>query len=83
MRRLPRKLWHRVHLTSFPLFVAATVHGFTAGADSHNILVQWAVLTAGMIVFFLTMFRVFASRARVRSVGDVGRPDNARSAANA
>ncbi|MET1003246.1 MAG: ferric reductase-like transmembrane domain-containing protein, partial [Acidimicrobiia bacterium] len=30
MRRMPRRAWHAVHLTSFVLFVFATVHGLTA-----------------------------------------------------
>jgi len=64
MRRLPRKLWHAVHLTSFPLFAAATVHGFTAGADNTNLLVQWVALTGGLLVFFLGMFRVLSPRRR-------------------
>jgi hypothetical protein len=62
MRRLPRKVWHAVHLTSFPLFAAATVHGFTAGADNTNLLVQWVALTGGMLVCFLGAFRVRSPR---------------------
>ncbi len=64
MRRLPRKVWHAVHLTSFPLFAAATVHGFTAGADNTNLLVQWVALTGGLLVFFLGAFRVLSPRRR-------------------
>jgi len=62
MRKLPRKLWHRVHLLSFPLFVVATLHGFTAGADNANLLVQWLALTGGLLVFFLVVFRLLAPR---------------------
>ena len=36
MRRLPRRLWHAIHLGSFPLFAFATVHGFTAGRRQHE-----------------------------------------------
>ncbi len=36
MRKMPRRTWHAVHLTSFVLFVVATVHGITAGTDRHN-----------------------------------------------
>jgi len=64
MRRLPRRVWHAVHLTSFPLFGAATVHGFTAGADNTNLLVQWVALTGGLFVFFLGTFRVLSPRRR-------------------
>jgi predicted ferric reductase len=64
MRRLPRRLWHSVHLTSLPMFVLATVHGFTAGADSANIAVQWVALTGSLVVFFLVMFRVLTPRRK-------------------
>jgi predicted ferric reductase len=66
MRRIPRRLWHTVHMTSLPMFVLATVHGFTAGADYRNLAVQWGALTGGLLVIFLLTFRTLAPR-RVRS----------------
>jgi predicted ferric reductase len=64
MRRLPRRLWHAVHVTSIPMFVLSTVHGFTSGADNTNLAVEWVALTGGLLVFFLVTFRVLApSRA--------------------
>jgi hypothetical protein len=33
-RHLPRALWRRVHVLSFPLFVSATAHGLSAGTDA-------------------------------------------------
>jgi DMSO/TMAO reductase YedYZ heme-binding membrane subunit len=65
MSRLPRRLWHTVHLLSFPLFITATIHGFTAGADEGNLVVQWVALTAALLVVFLVMFRLLAPRRRV------------------
>ncbi len=64
---LPRKLWHRVHLTSIPMFVMATVHGFTSGADRTNLVVQWAALSAGLLVVFLLVFRVLGGRTASRA----------------
>jgi predicted ferric reductase len=62
MKRLPRKLWHRVHLSSIPMFAFSTVHGFTSGADNRNLAVQWVALTGGLLVFLLVTFRVLAPR---------------------
>ena len=62
MRKLPRKLWHTIHLTSFLLFGFATVHGFQSGADKSNLLVQWGALTGGTLVLFLLTFRILAPR---------------------
>jgi predicted ferric reductase len=62
MRRLPRRLWHAVHMLSFPLFITATIHGFTAGADEGNLIVQWLALTGTLLVIFLVIFRLLAPR---------------------
>jgi hypothetical protein len=62
MRRLPRRLWHTVHLSSFGLFAVATVHGFQAGADRQTLVVEWLALTGGTLVVFLGVFRVLAPR---------------------
>jgi predicted ferric reductase len=62
MRRLPRRLWHAVHLSSFLLFVTATVHGFQAGTDRGALVVEWLALTGGSLVLFLVVFRLLAPR---------------------
>ncbi len=62
MKRIRRKLWHTIHLSSFGLFVFATIHSFTAGTDRANRLVQWIALTGGALVFFLVVFRLLAPK---------------------
>ncbi len=62
MKWLPRKLWHRVHLMSIPMFAFSTVHGFTSGADNTNLAVEWVAITAGLAVFSLVGFRLVAPR---------------------
>jgi hypothetical protein len=70
MRRLPRRLWHTVHLSSYALFVTATVHGFTAGADAKVMAVQFSALVGVLLVTFLLGFRVLGRRASApRSAG--------------
>lgn len=61
MRRLPRKIWHAVHLGSLPLVVLATIHGFLAGTDRANKLV-----IAGALVFGAAMVFLFGSRVAAR-----------------
>lgn len=72
MKRLPRRLWHSVHLLSIPMFVTATLHGFTSGADAANVAVEWAAVTGGVVVFLLVSLRVLAPRRRVRVVATRG-----------
>ncbi|HTN81467.1 MAG TPA: ferric reductase-like transmembrane domain-containing protein [Acidimicrobiales bacterium] len=49
-RRLPHRLWRRVHVLSLPLFFLATLHFVTAGTDAHGMLVLSAVLAATLAV---------------------------------
>jgi DMSO/TMAO reductase YedYZ heme-binding membrane subunit len=60
-RRLPKGLWHAVHLSSYPLYATATVHVVTAGTDAPGAL-TWAAVGSVALVVFLTMFRVSADR---------------------
>jgi sulfoxide reductase heme-binding subunit YedZ len=63
-RRLPERVWHSVHLTSLALFVVATAHAFTAGADARNPAVQWLALVSSTVVAFLLLYRLLTWRAR-------------------
>ncbi len=69
MRRLPRRAWHAVHLSSFGLFVVATVHMLTAGTDSGSSVLQWCALGITVPVVFLTAARVLGGREQRRRVG--------------
>jgi predicted ferric reductase len=59
MKHIPRRLWHGVHVLSIPMFLMATVHGFTAGADARDVAVQWVAATGGLTVFLLAGLRVW------------------------
>jgi hypothetical protein len=61
MRRIPKRVWHGIHLTSYLSFVMATAHGIAAGTDMSNPVVQWS-LGSGLLA--LTFFGVY------RQLGD-------------
>lgn len=67
MRRIPRKLWRGVHLTSYVLFVIATAHMLMAGTDAGRWALQWAALLGTAVVAFLTTARVLATRTAPRT----------------
>jgi predicted ferric reductase len=67
MRRISRRVWHAVHLSSFGLFITASVHGFQSGADRGALFVQWMALTGGTLVLFLALFRLLAPRRSRRA----------------
>jgi hypothetical protein len=67
MHRLPRALWHTVHLTSFGLFAVATVHGFAAGADASKPIMRLTAIAAALVVSGLGGLRVVGQERRARS----------------
>ena len=67
-KRLPHKLWVRIHLLSFAAYVMATAHYLTAGTERTNPIVLFSVEIVTAIVLFLTLLRILAPR-RARSAG--------------
>lgn len=60
MHRLPRKTWYGIHLTSYVIAVAATMHALYAGSDTSNPAFRWAGLVTLGLVGFFTIYRVLA-----------------------
>jgi DMSO/TMAO reductase YedYZ heme-binding membrane subunit len=67
MRRLPRRVWRVVHLSSFVLFWSATFHLLLAGSDAGNVVSQVAVTLVMVTVVFLTLVRVLTPRRADRA----------------
>jgi predicted ferric reductase len=57
-RRLPYRLWRRIHLAAFPLLVASTGHLLTAGADRTNPAVLAMLTATAATTTFLLLFRL-------------------------
>jgi DMSO/TMAO reductase YedYZ heme-binding membrane subunit len=74
-RRIPRRVWHAIHLTSFGLFGFATIHALTAGTDATTTPVRVFALISTVVVVNLTVFRVLSRRAgRAPARGRAGAP---------
>jgi Ferric reductase like transmembrane component len=65
IRRLSRRVWHAVHLSSLALFLAATWHGFAAGADASQTAVRWGAATGSAFVVALVVRRLAHRDPRV------------------
>ncbi len=62
MHRMPRRWWKRVHLLSYLMFWTGLVHGVQAGTDADNALYIGGTATLGVLVVFLTTFRILTAR---------------------
>lgn len=68
MKRLPRRLWRWIHLSSYAVLVTGIVHGAQAGTDSSNQLYIVGVVIAALSTVFLTTHRVLTRRRPRKSV---------------
>ncbi len=68
MRRLPKRVWRSVHLTSYLLAVSATLHGVTAGTDVGNPAVAWTVLGSIAVATFFVAYRRLAPKKPTRRI---------------
>lgn len=66
MQRLPKRLWHAVHLSSVVVFVGSTIHFVKAGSDADVPALQWLMVLGVALVAFLTIVRVLSPRATAR-----------------
>lgn len=68
MHKMPRRWWKRIHLLSYLMFWTGLVHGVQAGTDANNGLYIGGTATLGVLVVFLTAFRILtAKKHRPRS----------------
>ena len=67
MRRLSKRTWHAIHLTSYLVAVLATVHGLTAGTDTTNPVFAWSMLGAMASMAFFATYRRLAPKRAARS----------------
>jgi hypothetical protein len=74
MRRLPRKLWHGIHLTSYAVFWLATFHLLLAGTDAANPIIRWTVAMVMAGVVFLSLVRVVSGRGGAKPTRHASTP---------
>jgi hypothetical protein len=60
MARMPRRVWHAVHLSSLALFVVATIHGLQTGTDLSSTVVAWLGASAGAVLTFALTYRLLS-----------------------
>jgi sulfoxide reductase heme-binding subunit YedZ len=77
MKRLPRKVWHAIHLTSYVTFWLTTLHAAFAGTDRSHVLYQATAATSIAVVAWAVVYRLThqkpARPARLESGSATGR----------
>lgn len=66
MRRLPRRFWRAVHLTSYVSFLLTSLHAAYAGTDTTSWLYQGGAAASILAVAYALMYRL-SNRRAVRS----------------
>lgn len=74
MKRLPRKLWKWIHMSSWFLFWAGVVHGATAGTDATHPIYVLLVGTITLLIAWLTTARALGARRSRRVVVKPSKP---------
>ncbi len=64
MKRLPRRIWRRIHLASYLCFFLTSLHGTLAGTDAANTMYNLTSLAAIAAVAWATVYRVISRRTR-------------------
>jgi predicted ferric reductase len=67
-RRIPKRLWRWVHVSSLPLFAMATAHTFTAGTDASHGWLRWGAIISVNVVAFLSIVRIVVERRPARVI---------------
>lgn len=67
MKRLPRKMWKWVHLTSFALFFTAAIHGARAGTDATAVWYRAGSVSVIVAVMIATLYRIMTQRSLRRA----------------
>lgn len=62
MRRLPRRVWRGVHLTSYAVFWLTSIHAALAGSDRARMLYQVTAGTSVIVVAWATLYRLAKPR---------------------
>jgi DMSO/TMAO reductase YedYZ heme-binding membrane subunit len=64
MKRLPRKVWRWVHLSSYAVFLLVSFHAALAGTDRTHVLYQGTAVASIVAVVWATVYRLTHRRAQ-------------------
>jgi predicted ferric reductase len=69
--KIGQRSWRTLHYLSFVVYLLATIHGLTAGTDSNKLGIQLMYLASGLLVLFLTNYRLLTSGSGASRLGRI------------
>ncbi len=72
--RMSKRLWHSLHLLSFPMLLAGSVHAFTAGTDTASEIIRYSSIGTGVVLSGVLALRIASIRYRRRKHATPGGP---------
>jgi predicted ferric reductase len=73
-KRLGGQHWRTIHLLSYLAFLLVMAHGLLSGTDSATAWAMWMYGLTGLSIFFLTIYRILASRLTSGTASHASRP---------
>jgi DMSO/TMAO reductase YedYZ heme-binding membrane subunit len=65
MKRLPRRIWRWIHLSSYAVFLLASLHAAFAGTDSSQWMYQATAAASIVAVMWSTVYRLTHRKSAV------------------
>ena len=69
-KRIPKRWWRGIHMSSYAIYAFGTVHLLTAGTDRHSSILIGSVVVTTIVVGALTLHRVFLPSKPTRTTSD-------------
>lgn len=66
MKRIPKRWWRRIHLTSYVVAVSASIHLFTAGTDATTAALRGVTIAVAAATVFFLLYRQLGPRKAAR-----------------
>ena len=67
MRRIPKRVWRGIHITSYLVAGLTTAHLFSAGTDATHPALLAAAGVSALAMVFMVIYRALAPRRAARS----------------
>jgi sulfoxide reductase heme-binding subunit YedZ len=63
MKKLPRRFWYLIHLTSYAMFAMTSIHAFAAGTDASNdLFLIFGVMLVTLVIALTVVRMLYATR---------------------